>query len=135
MTRAPIPSSASRSAAASASCRVIPAATSATVLVGRPQHAAATDLELLVRPVQHGRRRAERPQVCDPVHVRQPGDELRRLVRVARVGHDARVDCAQRGLDVLEAHLRGAVLAHDTPACEPLSTKLARLTAAMRIKS
>ena len=111
MTRAAMPSSASASAAFSASCTVIPAPMSATSsLVARAQDAAAADRELLVGRVEHRRRRAERAQVRDALRVRHRRDELRGLVRVARVEHGRSVDGAQRR-DVLERHLRRAVLA------------------------
>ena len=80
------------------------------VLVGRPQHAAASDLELLVRSVEDGRRGPQRADVRDPVDVGHGCDELGGLVRVAGVEHDAAVDRAEGG-DVLEAHLRRPVLA------------------------
>ncbi|HYY76559.1 MAG TPA: hypothetical protein VE644_09605 [Gaiellaceae bacterium] len=44
------------------------------------------------------------------------------------------MDGAERR-EVLEAHLRRAVLADRDPVCEPQSQMFARLTAAMRTKS
>ena len=80
------------------------------VLVGGAEDAAAADLELLVRAVEHGRRRPQRADVGDAFHVSHRRDKLRRLVRVARVKDGRAVHRAEGG-DVLESHLRRPVLA------------------------
>ena len=84
------------------------------VVFRRPDHAAAADTELLVGVVDHRRVGSQGTQEGDPFGVSHRGDELRRLVRVARVEHDARVDGAERR-DVLERHLRRPVLADRHP--------------------
>ena len=66
--------------------------------------ARAADLELLVRPVDHGHVRPQRADVRDPLDVGHLCDELRGLVRVARMQHGRAVDGAECS-DVLERHL------------------------------
>ena len=80
------------------------------VLVGRTKDAATAYLELLVRTVDHRRVRPERADVRDSLEICHGRDELCRLVAVARMQNGAAVHRA-KGREVLEAHLRGAVLA------------------------
>src|ERR1700761_13002 len=111
MTRAVMPSSASRSVAASASCTVTPAATRGTWSPGGgAQDAAAADLEALARLVDHRGGAAARAQVADAAQVRQRARQPGGLVGVARAEHGAAVHGAQR-CQVLQAHLGRAVRA------------------------
>ena len=88
------------------------------VLVRGPDDPAAADRELLVRLVEDRRRAAGRSEVADALALGHGGDELRRLVGVARVEHGAAADRAHHR-QVLERHLRRAVLADRDAGVRP----------------
>ena len=103
-----MPSSASASAAATASCTVIPQATIATSSPSRTTREPPIG-NVLVGGVSTGLA-AQRAQERDALAVGHRRHELRRLVRVGRVEDGRAVDRAERR-EVLERHLRRAVLA------------------------
>jgi hypothetical protein len=104
------------------------------VVLARAEDATPADLELLVGPVQDSRRGAEGAQVADPAVSAIAA--TRRAVWFASQGCSTVLPCTARSEAMSSRPIcEGPSSPIETPAWEPQSDIVARLTAAMRTKS